>query len=127
MPSLYSKDLFVLGISIATSKTEIDVLLKSQFEMLEADILPYVTYSAGVPKELSDIKYMLSYFTYFEFVKYQSSINTATGQMISEAENGVRLFDNIKASDAYNKGVDIYNTYVTDTNNSLSYINDLGV
>lgn len=127
MASLYSKDLFILSIDISTSKVEVSALLEKQFIEIETSVLPYITYNALVPIQVSEVKKMIAYFTYFEFSKVQSTINTSSGMVSLAFENGIKLIDSNKNADAWNNGVDLFNKYVTDINNKLGYINSFGI
>jgi hypothetical protein len=54
---------------------------------------------------------MIAYFTYFTFVQDEASFNTSVGNVSGNVENSDKVFDNRKLIRAYNKGVEIFNTY----------------
>lgn len=114
MANLIDKSYFTGIIQIATGRTDVVVQLDSTIATIESELLPLVSYDENVPAELSDIKNMLAYFTYFTFVQDEASFNTTVGNVSGNVENSTKILDTRKLIRAYNKGVEIYNEYTID-------------
>jgi hypothetical protein len=96
-------------------------------EQVEAEVLPLITYDENIESEDSEICAMLSYFVFALYNSKLKSINTSLGNVNLSLENGVKVLDSKEEYHYYNKGVDLFNNYVTDTLNIMLYQNKYGI
>jgi len=126
--SLIDKDFFVYPIYLATSETADVVLLDRIIVVNEAKYLALITYDSGTTSELADVKNMIGYFTYSNYIEEQIRLNTSIGTMNLKTDSSVKVSNIDNAYERYNDAVDLFNTYVTDSADEITdYKNSLGI
>lgn len=66
------------------------------------------TFDLGQFKILNDVKTMLAYFIYYEFVKDSETFNSSVGEQQANVENSVYKMPNSKLIRNYNEGVKMF-------------------
>ncbi len=113
---------FVYPFFIDTSNAGVRNYLTSIIDFVEGKYLHLV--------ECEDemlLKDMLKGFVYALYASEQLRINTPIGGINFDSDNGSKDLEISKAFNLYNNSVEIFNTYVIDTENEISYINQLGI
>jgi hypothetical protein len=112
---------------LSTSSASVVTFLTDIITQVEASVLPKLTYDLNVEEEETDIKAMLVYFVYALYQGKQTKVNTQIGNVQLNSANAEINLLNEEAFAYYNSGVDIFNEYVTDTEDEMSYGNRYGI
>lgn len=128
MANLIDETFFTYPIYLALNE-DVDILLINQIiTVKESEYLGLITYDALDEDELSDIENMIGYFSYSSYIEEQLRLNTSIGTMNLQTDSSVKVSNLDNAYERYNDAVDIFNTYVTDSDNEIdSYKNSLGI
>ena len=121
MASLVTYEDFVYPYNIDTDNANVQTLLNEICTHVEDWTTPLT--STDISE--SEKKELILSFSYALYLCESLRINTEIGNINISIENTQK--DNTKAYTMYNNGVELFNDYVLDVANEMSYINDFGI
>lgn len=131
--ALINETFFTYPIYLAMND-DTDVLLINQIiSAKESAYLSLITYDAEDEDVLADIKNMIGYFSFSSYIEEQLRLNTGVGTMNLQTDSSVKVSNLDNAYERYNNAVDLFNTYVTDSDDEIGkdgkgkYKNTLGI